>query len=126
MNQEDCSHLDGDFQGYWTDCISSPLCGACCIDHHTCANSMTKYRCESEIVRGLWVGPTTTCADVECELLYCPADLDESDQVDVGDLLVVLAQWGPCPPVCLADLTGDGVVDVLDILEVLDGWGPCP
>ncbi len=28
----------------------------------------------------------------------------------------------PCPP----DITGDGQVDVLDLLEILASWGPCP
>ncbi len=26
----------------------------------------------------------------------CPADLDESGAVDFGDILAVLAAWGPC------------------------------
>jgi len=27
----------------------------------------------------------------------CPEDLDGSGAVDLSDLLILLAQWGPCP-----------------------------
>ncbi|MCP3904049.1 MAG: hypothetical protein GY715_10485, partial [Planctomycetes bacterium] len=55
----------------------------------------------------------------------CPADLDGTGMVDFADVLLVLAQWGPCPPDCVADITGDGEVNFADILAVLGGWGPC-
>jgi bacillopeptidase F len=60
-----------------------------------------------------------------CELLDCPADIDNDGSVGVNDFLMLLAAWGPNPghP---ADIDGDGVVGVLDFLEILAGWGPCP
>ena len=58
----------------------------------------------------------------ECE---CLADLDDSGDVGIGDFLLVLAQWGPCPPACFADIDGDGEVGILDFLLVLASWGPC-
>ena len=27
----------------------------------------------------------------------CPADLDGNNDVGVGDLLILLGNWGPCP-----------------------------
>jgi hypothetical protein len=54
----------------------------------------------------------------------CPADLDGSGTVDVSDLLLLLAHWGPCDD-CDADLTDDGYVDVEDLLELLAAWGVC-
>ncbi|MFK7960629.1 MAG: glycoside hydrolase family 9 protein, partial [Phycisphaerales bacterium] len=42
--------------------------------------------------------------------------------VGVGDLLAVLAAWGPCAD-CPADRNGDGTVDVNDLLSVLAAWG---
>jgi hypothetical protein len=39
----------------------------------------------------------------------------------VLDILEVLAAWGPCPG-CPADLNGDGDVNVLDLLDVLAHW----
>jgi hypothetical protein len=56
----------------------------------------------------------------------CPGDTDGDDSVDFGDLLITLAQWGPCPPSCLADFDGDGVVGFAGLLIVLSGWGACP
>ena len=60
-------------------------------------------------------------ADVE----PCPADLDGDDMVGIGDFLLVLAQWGPCPPKCIADVDGDGEVGIVDLLIVLASWGRC-
>ena len=54
------------------------------------------------------------------------ADIDGDGSVDIGDFLLVLAQWGPCPPQCLGDVDGDGEVGILDFLLVLANWGPCP
>jgi hypothetical protein len=51
-----------------------------------------------------------------------PADANGDGVVNVVDLLLVLAAWGPCPG-CPEDVTGDGTVDVLDLLEVLAHWG---
>ena len=60
----------------------------------------------------------------ECE---CISDVDTSGVVDVSDLLMLLATWGPCPPegVCYGDIDDDGDVDVVDLLQVLSDWGPC-
>ncbi|NNF42086.1 MAG: right-handed parallel beta-helix repeat-containing protein [Phycisphaerales bacterium] len=54
----------------------------------------------------------------------CPADLDGSGDVGFGDLLAVLASWGPCVA-CGADLDGDGHVGFADLLTTLAAWGPC-
>jgi len=56
--------------------------------------------------------------------ITCPADFDDSNTVNVFDLLELLSAWGPSPghP---ADLTGDDVVNVFDLLELLAAWGPC-
>jgi hypothetical protein len=54
----------------------------------------------------------------------CPADLDGSGFIDVGDLLQVLADWGACAG-CPADLDGNGAVDVTDLLQLLALWGAC-
>ncbi len=57
----------------------------------------------------------------ECE---CPADLDRSGAVGIGDLLRLLAAWGRNPghP---ADLDGDGTVGPFDLPLLLESWGPC-
>nr|AIE90223.1 hypothetical protein [uncultured marine thaumarchaeote AD1000_01_F04] len=60
----------------------------------------------------------------ECEDL-CTADLDGSGAVDFGDILQILAAWGPCGGECPEDLDGSGAVDFGDILIVLANWGAC-
>ena len=56
----------------------------------------------------------------------CSADLDGDGVVGVSDILLLLGQWGPCPPPCAADIDGDGSVGIWDLLMVLASWGPCP
>ncbi len=70
-----------------------------------------------ELSGGFWPGSAAS--------IPCPADVDGDGMVDVLDLLLVLAQWGPCPPICIGDVNGDGLVDVLDLLDVLTAWGKC-
>ncbi|UCD75649.1 MAG: M28 family peptidase [Phycisphaerales bacterium] len=55
----------------------------------------------------------------------CPADVNNSDVVDIDDLFQVLGAWGTCDD-CPEDINDDGLVDIDDIFEVLGNWGPCP
>ncbi|MCP3902732.1 MAG: hypothetical protein GY715_03770 [Planctomycetes bacterium] len=60
---------------------------------------------------------------VEAEALL--GDLDGDGDVDFGDLLIVIGQWGPCPAPpaqCPADLNGSGGVGFDDILVILANW----
>ncbi len=54
-----------------------------------------------------------------------PGDLNGDGIVDVSDLLILLAAWGPCDDErdCPADLNGDGTVNVSDLLLLLANWG---
>ena len=53
------------------------------------------------------------------------ADIDDTGEIDVLDLLALLGAWGPCVGTCPADTDGDGSVDVVDLLSLLGSWGPC-
>ncbi len=56
----------------------------------------------------------------------CPlGDLNCDGVVNVFDLLILLENWGTCPPAgeCVGDLNDDGVVNVFDLLILLENWG---
>ena len=55
----------------------------------------------------------------------CLGDIDGDDDVDVDDLLALLAAWGPCVD-CDEDITGDDVVGLTDLKALLATWGTCP
>ncbi len=55
-----------------------------------------------------------------------PGDFDANGSVGIGDLLVLLASWGPCPDppgLCPSDLDGSGAVGINDLLTLLGNWG---
>jgi YVTN family beta-propeller protein len=54
----------------------------------------------------------------------CPGDLNGDDDVNVLDLLDLLAAWGSTSGP--ADINADGIVNVEDLLMLLGAWGPCP
>ena len=54
----------------------------------------------------------------------CPTDIDGNGSTDVGDLLALIGDWGPCGG-CASDLDGNGTVDVSDLLQIIGAWGPC-
>jgi hypothetical protein len=55
----------------------------------------------------------------------CVGDIDCDGFVGIGDLLALLAAWGPNPghP---ADFNGDDFVGINDLLTLLANWGACP
>ncbi len=63
--------------------------------------------------------------DAPCDTLAHPADLDCDGSVGIGDLLILLANWGPCADCsdCPADLNGDCTVGIVDLLLLLENWG---
>jgi hypothetical protein len=76
----------------------------------------------TDIIEGTSLDVNRNGIPDECE--PCLADVDGSGAVDTGDLVAVLAAWGPCPG-CPEDFDGSGVVDTGDLLVVLSTWGPC-
>jgi len=52
-------------------------------------------------------------------------DVNGDGLVDFTDLVLLLANWGPCPDPpaqCVGDLDGDGNVSFTDLVEVLAAW----
>ena len=54
--------------------------------------------------------------------LLCLEDLNSNGAIEVGDVLLVLSEFG-CQSDCAADVTGDGVVAVDDVLLLLSVFG---
>ena len=52
-------------------------------------------------------------------------DINGDCQVGIVDFLLLLTNWGLCPPqgACVEDLDGDGVVGIIDFLLLLTNWG---
>lgn len=58
----------------------------------------------------------------------CNEDLNSDGNINVADVLQLLAAWGQCSPKdidCDADLDGDSYVGVTDLLMIIEAWGAC-
>jgi hypothetical protein len=53
----------------------------------------------------------------------CLGDLDGNGEVNISDLLSMIAAWGSDDPT--ADLDGNGIVAVGDLLIAIGNWGTC-
>ena len=60
------------------------------------------------------------CADFAAP---CFGDITNDGNVDVNDLLIMLADWETTDPD--SDINDDGLVDADDILALLSSWGSC-
>ena len=49
-------------------------------------------------------------------------DVNCDGEIDVSDILAIIAAWGDCPVPCNEDLAPDGTVDVTDLLHVIASW----
>ena len=55
----------------------------------------------------------------------CDGDIDEDGQINVNDLLAIIAAWGIDCVGCSEDVNDDGDVNVADLLIVIGAWGSC-
>jgi hypothetical protein len=128
FTQGDCAAAGGSWKGAGSDCVATPaICipvGACCFATGFCTNNTTQANCEA-IATNTWLGEGTVCDAGSTCPDDCPADCgDTNNQVDVSDLLSLLAGWGG-PGAC--DIAGgNGIIDVGDLLDLLAAWGGCP
>ncbi|MCH2162892.1 MAG: right-handed parallel beta-helix repeat-containing protein, partial [Phycisphaerales bacterium] len=84
-------HIEGDDTNEINESCSANA-AACCVngscillDEITCGN-----------VGGNWSGSGTPCGDYQCPE-PCLGDVNGDDQVNVADLLTVIANWNSCP-----------------------------
>ena len=54
----------------------------------------------------------------------CIGNVNDDFEINISDLLTVIAFWGSDDPI--ADVNNDGTIDVADLLLVISNWGPCP
>ena len=55
----------------------------------------------------------------------CISDIDVDGNVDIQDLLILIAGWGTCTDNCSGDVNDDGEVNVNDLLILISAWGEC-
>ena len=63
-------------------------------------------------------------ADTVPDECQCLADINQSNEVNVEDLLLVISQWNLFGGT--ADIDQNGQVGVADLLYVISSWGTCP
>jgi len=75
---------------------------------------------------GAWVDQGGNVLSPDCEPDdpgFCVGDTNIDYNVDILDLLYVIAVWNTDN--AAGDINEDGWVDILDLLEVLSNWGQC-
>jgi hypothetical protein len=75
-----------------------------------------------ELVAGGRDGTITCLSGGIDAIVFNEADINQDGSVNVGDLLIILDQWGSTNSP--ADINGDGVVNVNDLLMVVGNWDP--
>ena len=104
-----------------------PAVGACCFSDGGCAQ-LSLNDCAAQ--GGEYRGDNTSCENEDCGPSPCPGDLDGSGLVGLGDLGILLGNWGmDVPRLTNGDLDGDGFVGLSDLGVLLSYWGctfvPC-
>ncbi len=116
----------------WREPLIEMEIGACCLPDGTCADGMTLPDCDAAV--GMWHGPGSMCAAVDCCITRCPGDVN-SDGVVNGldiqcfvDCVVNGSAMLPCNCAC-ADFNGSvppGVDDVAPFVQELLNPIGCP
>jgi len=122
FTQEQLSMILWSAENERADHLAIASTGACCIGDNGDCVQIFEFQCNNG--GGNWNGLGATCAQTICGQVPCDGDVNANGVVDVGDLLMVIDQWGKT--VSPADINGDGIVDVTDLLIVVGNWGPCP
>ncbi|MDP7009631.1 MAG: hypothetical protein QGI78_08690 [Phycisphaerales bacterium] len=117
-------HQCDDYGGEWfgpdtscqiIDCIDPT--GACCYEND--CQILSEWECYYQ--DGFFY------EEQECDICSpdCPSDLNQDGNVNVSDLLAIIAAWGVDCDGCSEDVNDDANVNVADLLIVIGNWGPC-
>jgi hypothetical protein len=99
QNSTFCNSSPNHIEGSWTDNGNNEffeVCGigACCTSNHLTCVEAPGIVC---IQFGLeFLGEGTTCENASC-VTSCPGDMNGDGNVDVSDLMILIAYWGACP-----------------------------
>ena len=131
-----CGNAGEQVEGNWTDAGGNTISDLCDEDGDGVADETDNcdlYNPDQTDCNGNGVGDVCDIADLEsydinengipdeCE---CLADIALDDgQVNVHDLLILIAMWGTDSSI--ADINYDGIVNVHDLLLLIGAWGPC-
>ena len=91
-------------------------------DTTVCGNTPDQIYSDEDSDSGWVDGGGNTITD-DCSLCLADIALDDG-QVNVHDLLSLIAVWGTTSP--SADINFDGTVNVHDLLLLIAAWGACP
>ncbi len=132
-----CGNSPEPIDGGWTDQGGNTFYGVWCdhdgddvpdYDDNCALNNPDQADCNGDGIGDICNISDGTSEDInsndipgECE---CLIDVVVDGEININDLLVVIATWGTTGP--MGDVNYDGIVDTNDILLVLSAWGPCP
>jgi len=88
-----CAQEGGEWRGLNTSCegedCGQTQAGACCIN----GGCLMLSPSDCDMVHGVF--HNVGCGEVQCPP-YCPGDINGDGVVNVDDILILLAHWGPC------------------------------
>tara|TARA_X000001036_G_scaffold62735_4_gene53093 strand:+ start:7052 stop:8371 length:1320 start_codon:yes stop_codon:yes gene_type:complete len=79
-----------------------------------------------ETIGGSWTDLGNNTINASC-LFFCTGDINASGDVNVSDILQLIADFGDCNGIdsCFSDVNRDGLVNVSDLLLLIGDWGIC-
>jgi parallel beta-helix repeat protein/predicted outer membrane repeat protein len=94
-----CDNQVGQIYGEWNDYGGNTVANVCSLKGTCCTNDIC-LDSEEEVdcihFGGEWLGAGTACEDNPCPT-SCPGDINGDGQVNVNDLVILIAYWGVCP-----------------------------
>jgi len=94
-----CDNTGGDVVGNWADLGGNEFSSSCDGTDGACCTNDICVLIDSEtciFVGGEYQGLNTICSEELCPT-SCLADITGDGQVDVNDIMMIIAMWGACP-----------------------------
>jgi hypothetical protein len=94
-----CGNTPDQIYGNWIDNGGNTIAEVCPLNQGACCTNDNCLVSEQEnclAFFGEWQGEGTTCVNNPCPT-SCLGDISGDGQVNVNDLLILIAAWGACP-----------------------------